>query len=85
MDSSMAFTGGLTVYAAVVVAIGYLINAVSRRTLFNPWLGGLAALAMLGAGHTRLLLHRGLSPSGDAFNQGQLFGHYVAGPTWEPP
>jgi hypothetical protein len=84
MESATPIMLALWLLAMLVVGGGYLVNLVARRSLLNPWLPGLAALALGGVANGVFLIRAGLLESPEAFHQGELFGKYVAGPVGLP-
>lgn len=84
MESPTPLILAFGLLALVPVGLGYVVNLVARRPLVNPWLLGIGALALLGAGNAWLVIRSGLLNTADAFQQGERFGEHVAGPVSLP-
>jgi hypothetical protein len=84
MGSSTPIMMAMGLAALVAAALGYVVNLVARRSLVNPWLLGVAGLALAGAANAWLLIRAGVLDADDAFRQGELLGEFVGGPVILP-
>jgi len=84
MDSTTPLILAIGLLTLVPVGLGYVVNLIARRPLVNPWVFGIGALALLGAGNAWLVIRSGLLNTADPSLQGERFGEHVVGPVVLP-